>query len=213
MNRNIEKIERVIKNLYHLESKRVDFPMSISLLEKRKKMLNRSFEFTPENIEKLARVNKILTENSQKVLAQALKLYKQLQTQRCDFTQDFEIEGTVSFQYNDEKSLIGFDSNKDEVCGEVMYPHIVEIIDDVSTPWIEKLFYCHFSKNHEVEGNKDDIFWEHSLNNVPSIEGVRFCNAFHHLADYTLYALQDIIRFNDFWNEVQVTYQNFDGNE
>jgi len=207
------KIAQILKKTFRLKPASLYLPIRKAYLQKRKELLDTSFKFTPENIEKLIRVNQILTENSQKVLAQAKKLYDQLQAQTCDFTQDFEIEGTVRVSYNGDSSLIDFDPEKEEICGESKYSHIAEIIDSTMADcYFKNLYYCHYNDNSKPNMCEEkDIFWAFSLDTVPLIEGVSFCSAFHNLADHTLYALQDIVRINDFWNEVKVRYQNFNG--
>lgn len=214
-----ETIEQILKGIHrfnlYFRNNSLYKSARDSYLEKRKELLDKAFEFTPENIEKLLRVNQILTENCQKVLAKAKKMYDQLQSQNDDFIHDFEIFGTVNVSYNGDESLIDFDPEKDESCGKSKYPHIAEIIDSaIRCNSFDNLYECHFNDNATPDiSNEEEIFWEHSIRAIPPIEGVCYCWAFHNLVDHTFYALQDIIRINDFWNEVKVWYQNFDGDK
>ncbi len=209
-----EKIETWLKGLYHLEYKKFKLIVSTAL-SRRRELLNSVFEFSLKNVENLIRVNDILTENSQKVVNQAekiqLELRKQIKNNPDGFLQDFEIKGTVNICYNGNDSLLGFDPKHDEDENSDK-PHIAQILDEMKE---QPLYECHFSikdRSHSFP-----MFctghWNAQLQSRPELKEITFCWAFHNLADHTSYALQDIVRINDFWNEVTVEYQNFEGNE
>ncbi|MDL2304923.1 hypothetical protein LJC72_06245 [Bacteroides sp. OttesenSCG-928-D19] len=207
-----EKIEQLLKAYYRLQFKLFQ-ELAPSYLEKRKSLLNSSFEFTSSNVENLIRVNNILSENSRKVSAQAKKLYLQLYSLQDEFTEDFEIEGTVRVSHNGNDSLIDFNPLHDED-EKSDRPHIMEIIDHVmEKTHPNSLFSCHYSKDNDEFSFPmflaDGEYWDYKFQTRPEFERVRFSWAFHNLVEHSLYALQDIVRINDFWNEVTVTYQNF----
>lgn len=219
-NQTAQNIEQLLKTHYHSWSKQDEDELIRFLLEKRKYMLDKTFEYTPKNIENLLRVNRILSEGSEKVKAQARKLHKAMLALNDGFTQDFEIEGTVRVSYNGNHSLIDFDPDFDED-DEAPFPsppHIMEIIDS-ATParFPQDLFSCHYD-DRDREIDDDDIYcddgWRFTLRrDCPEFQGARCSWAFHNLADHSLYALQDIVRINDFWNEVTVIYQNWGEDE
>lgn len=218
-NKTPENIEQLLKNHYYSWCKQDKNELIRVLLEKRKYLLNKSFEYTPENIENLLRVNRILSEGAEKVLSQAQKLHKTMQTLNDGFTQDFEIDGTVRVSYNGNESLIDFNPNFDKDKAPFPNPpHIMEIIDSATpTRFPQDLFSCHYD-DRDREIDDDDIYcedgWRFTLRrDCPEFQGNRCSWAFHNLADHSLYALQDIVRINDFWNEVTVIYQNFDGDK
>lgn len=138
-NQTPQDIEQLLKTHYRLWC-RNNNKVIRSFLEKRKYLLDKSFEYTPENIENLIRVNRILSDGSEKVLQQAQKLQKKLQNQNDGFTQDFEIEGTVRVSYNGNDSLIDFNPDYDED-EESDRPHIMEIIDSSTYENTPKIFF------------------------------------------------------------------------
>jgi hypothetical protein len=160
----------------------------------------------PDNTAHLCRVNKALCDGSEKVLRKTVelsaKLRKEMEDEHNDFLQDFEIEGTINVSYNGNNSLIDFDpeTEVDELAKNDF--HIAEILD-FSNKFPLWTFY---------EGeNLEPIIVDYSISllAVPELKNIRFCSAFLCLCADTYYALSDIVRINDFWNEVTVCYQNF----
>jgi hypothetical protein len=216
-NQSPEEIESVLKAYYRLDYSIFE-TIAPDFLQKRKSLLDERFEFTPKNVENIIRVNNILTENSLKVLEKAKKLQEELSAKSDDFAEDFEIEGTVQVSYNGNNSLIDFDPEHDESCDSGRH-HIAELIDFASSfdnNSREDLFYCHFFKTGEAHSYplfiEEGEYWDYDFQTQSEFKNIRFCWAFHNLAEHSLYAMQDIVRINDFWNEVTVVYQNFNGN-
>ncbi|NDV47898.1 hypothetical protein D0T49_12660, partial [Paludibacter sp. 221] len=112
-NQTPQNIEQLLKTHYHSWRKQGADELIRLLLKKRKYLLDKTFQYTPENIENLLRVNRILTEGSEKVFLQAQKLHKTMQALNDSFTQDFEIDGTVRVSYNGNDSLIDFNPDFD----------------------------------------------------------------------------------------------------
>ncbi|MDL2323144.1 hypothetical protein LJC52_04065 [Bacteroidales bacterium OttesenSCG-928-A17] len=213
-NQTPQKIEQLLKTHYY-SWRRLNVELIRLLLEERRFLLNKSFEFTPKNIENLLRVNRILSEGSQKVMTKSVEMARELQNREDNFTDYYEISGTVRVLYDGNDSLIDFDPEHDE--DELSdCPHIMEIISSaMSSRYREDLFFCYPSKNGDPYGTPlyADDPWNRNFNSRPEFAGIRFSWAFHNLVDHTLYALQDVVRINDFWNEVTVIHQNLDGKE
>lgn len=220
--RTPQNIEQLLKTHYHSWDNRYTRQIIRLLLEERKCLLNKSFEYTPENIENLLRVNRILSEGSEKAQSQARKRYEEIMSRNDGFTQDFEIEGTVRVSYNGVHSLINPtpEEEKEEGAPYPHTPHIMEIIDSaMSGKFSEDLYACHYNDGYSPEKEDeidldnmylDDDGWRYALGtNCPEFQGVRCSWAFKTLTNDSLYALQDIVRINDFWNEVTVIYQNW----
>jgi len=231
-NRTAQNIEQLLKTHYYLWEKEHKRQIIRVLLEERKRLLDESFEYTPQNIENLLRVNRILSEGSEKVKAQARKLSEEIISRNDGFTQDFEIDGTVRVSYNGAHSLIDStpEEKEEDEAPFPRIPHIMEIIDSaMSGKYSEDLYSCHYNDGHNPEKEDalekaydgffdtmylDDDGWRYALRiNRPEFQGIRCSWAFKDLTLHSLYALQDIVRINDFWNEVTVIYQNWGGKE
>ncbi|WP_163222138.1 hypothetical protein [Bacteroides sp. 214] len=210
-----EKIELLLKHHYHSWDRAGHRDLIYFYLEQRKYLLDKVFEFTPKNIENFLRVNRILSEGSQKVMTKSVEMARELQNREDNFTNYYEISGTVRVLYDGSDSLIDFDPEHDE--DELSdCPHIMEIISSaMSSRYREDLFFCYPSKNGDLYGTPlyADDPWNRNFDSRPEFAGIRFSWAFHNLVDHTLYALQDVVRINDFWNEVTVIHQNLDGKE
>lgn len=169
-----QNIEQLLKTHYYLWKKGNKRQIIRLLLEKRKHLLNKTFEYTPENIENLLRVNRILSEGSEKVKSQARKLYEETLSRNDGFTQDFEIDGIVSVSYNGNHSLIDFNPDFDENDEDPESPpHIMEIIDSaMSGRYPENLYSCHYNDGYSPEKEDeldldnmylDDDGWRYAL--------------------------------------------------
>ncbi|MDH8701584.1 hypothetical protein M2138_000931 [Dysgonomonadaceae bacterium PH5-43] len=219
-NQTPQNIEQLLKIHYHSWKKQGADELIRLLLEKRKYLLDKTFEYTPENIKNLLRVNRILSEGSEKVQLQARKLFKEIISRNDGFTQDFEIDGTVRVSYNGVHSLFYPTLEEEEEEEKATYPNILEIIDSAMFRKFPKdLYACCYNdgytpeKEDELELSNmyvDDDGWRYALGtNRPEFQGVRCSWAFKTLTKDSLYALQDIVRLNDFWNEVTAIYQNW----
>jgi hypothetical protein len=190
-------------------------------LSYRQGLINKDFKFTQEAIKHIERVNRILTESTAKVLQRTGLLYRQmlqLKAQGDDFLDDFEVEGTLSVHFNNEESLLTLD--EDENNGQSDYMAMAEILDDTQSVY-EFLMPFSFSYTEGADWQASDeelgiidrmlkSNWNIELLSEPALSHIEyFCYASHLLFVDSNYSLSDIIRINDFWNEVKVTHQNW----
>lgn len=222
-NLSLPELETMIKEL-HNEIQKSSIRKNDRLewcLTQRKYLINKDFKFTQENVKLIERVNRILTESSAKVLQRTGLLYRQmlqLKAQGDDFLDDFEVEGTVSVHFNTEESLLMLD--EDENNGQSDYIDMSEALDDTKKLF-ELLTSFHFSYDEDADwqasddelGIKDDTLklnWNIEFLGATELSSIEyFCHASHVLFNLSDYSLSDIIRINDFWNQVKVTHQNW----
>jgi hypothetical protein len=225
---SLRDLEARIKELHRDARKRgvsKNDPLKLALFERRQR-IRQTFQYTPEQVRQIERVNRILTDGSAKVLLRAGQLYRQmfqLKSAGDEFLDDFEIEATVSVAYSGADSVLRleFDENR----GESDYEAMAEILDDCPLG-DRNLRSFHFSyrpvadwrASDEALGIVDTMMlagesWGEDCLDVPELRHVNFCYAAHCLFVDSAYSLSDIIRCNDFWNQVQVMHQNWGENQ
>ena len=189
-------------------------------LSVRKHLINSNFVFTPEAINGIERINRILMESTAKVLKRTNLLCKQMTDLKAsgdDFLDSFYIEGTVSVRFNSEESLLL--PILDENNGQSDYVTMSEVLE-TSAGFYENLRTFSFDEGGELFSTEDeqifvgDRMLENNYNieelSEPALSGIEyFCYASHVLFVHTNYSFSDIIRINDVWNEVTVRYQNW----
>lgn len=195
-------------------------------LSERRRRIRQNFQYTPEQVRQIERVNRILTDGSAKVLQRAGQLYRQmlqLKSTGDKFLNDFEVEATVSIGYSGADSVLRLEFDENQ--GESDYQAMAEILDDC--PLGDRhLRSFHFSyqpaadwrASDEALGIVDTMMlegedWREDCLDVPELRHVNFCYAAHCLFVDSAYSLSDLIRCNDFWNQVQVTHQNWGENQ
>ena len=189
-------------------------------LSVRKHLINSNFVFTPEAINGIERINRILMESTVKVLKRTNLLCKQmteLKAREDDFLDSFYIEGTVSVKFNSEKSLLL--PVHDENNGQSDYVAMAEVLEDANHSY-KNLHEFSFDEGGELFSTEgEDVFvgderMENNYNieelSEPALSGIEyFCYASHVLFVHSNYSFSDSIRINDIWNEVTVRHQNF----
>lgn len=221
---SLRELEARIKELHRGASPNVvsrNDPLKLALLERRRR-IRQTFQYTPEQVSQIERVNRILTDGSAKVLQRAGTLYRQmlkLKSAGDEFLDDFEIEATVSIGYCGADSVLQLEFDENQ--GESDYQAMAEILDDCPLE-DRNLRSFHFSyqpaadwrASDEALGIVDTMIltgesWDEDCLDVPELRHVNFCHAAHCLFVDSAYSLSDIIRCNDFWNQVQATHQNW----
>jgi len=186
----------------------------------RKRLINTDFKFTPEAINGIDRINRILMESTAKVLKRTNLLCKQmteLKARGDDFLDSFYIEGTVSVKFNSEESLLL--PIHDENNGQSDYVVMAEVLEDANHSY-KNLREFSFDEGGELFSTEDEEVFvgdERMENNYnieelsePALSGIEyFCYASHVLFVHSNYSFSDSIRINDIWNEVTVRHQNF----
>ena len=141
----------------------------------------------------------------------------QLKAKGDDFLDDFNVEGTVAVGYNGEESILTFD--KDENNGQSDYQVMADLLDFTNNAFeFLRTFWISDGCNL-IPGETEDKFiiddtlefnWNIELLSAPELSYIEyFCYASHILFVDSDYSLSDIIRMNDFRNEVKVTHQNW----
>lgn len=225
--KNIEKLslpelEDLIKELYKefQKSKAPNYERLVTCLRHRKYLINGNFKFTPQAVRHIERVNRILTESTVKVLQRSALLYRQMvklkEQGEDDFLDEFNVDGTVAIEFNDEESVLIL--NEDENNGQsdyvamadvLEYTQLVEALASVSFYYSDKMCSQPFDEEFEkAEMLKTN--WNHKLLSAPELSGIEyFCEASYFLFVELNYSISDIIRINDFCNEVKVTHRNW----
>jgi hypothetical protein len=225
---SFRELETRIKELHRETRKRgvsKNDPLRLALFERRRR-IRQNFQYTPAQVGQIERVNRILTDGSAKVLQRAGQLYRQmlqLKSAGDEFLDDFEIEATVSIGYSGADSVLRLDFDENQ--GESDYQAMAEILDDCQSG-DRQLRSFHFSyqpaadwrASDEALGIVDPMMlagedWREECLDVPELRHINFCYAAHCLFVDSAYSLSDIIRCNDFWNQVRVTHQNWGENQ
>ena len=219
---SLPELEVMIKELYQKfqKSKAYSDDRLNACLLQRKRLINRYFIFTPEAVKHIERVNSILTKSTAKVLKRTEYLYRkmvQLKAKGDDFLDDFNVEGTVAVGYIGEESILTFD--KDENNGQSDYQVMADVLDFTNDAFEYLRRFSISDGSNLFSGEPEDKFiidemmelnWNDELLSAPELSFIEyFCYASHILFVDSDYSLSDIIRINDFRNEVKVTHQNW----
>ena len=181
------------------------------LLDQRKTLLNWMFKETPQEIARMDRLNTRLFNLTKRLRVKMADVCESLASrQRDDFDDDYEVEGTLRFSYNEEDSIRSYEgadvygsdyrlmiATNNYLTGED-YQHFLE-------------FNCRYNWTREGilnSGNLDDgQSWSHHTSGV--FEGMCICYTTACFCRYLGYPIQDVLQLNDFWAEVHVRYQQF----
>lgn len=220
---SLPELETMIKGLYleFQKSKAYRDDRLQACLMQRKWLINRNFKFTPEAVKHIERVNRILTEGSAMVLKRCGLLLRQMlkiKQEGDDFLDDFEIEGSMSFPFGDEESVLVL--IEDENSGQSDYVAMADVLDYIS-PDFGILSGFHFSYSEGTDWQmsdeelriKDDRLefnWNIELLDAPELKLIEyFCYWAHILFVDMNYSISDVIRLKNFRFEVKVTHQNW----
>lgn len=176
-----------------------------SLLRERRDLLNKMFQPTEDNLtlfrkvnDELYRLTMALNERVKKFVAK-----KNILLDSSDFDDDYELEGTLKFVFNDESSICHLPD--DDYYGSnfaVMIKTLYEVYVDYGIESIVTI--------NEHHGPLDDgVSWyEYPFNRFPEFKDFIICYAVHDLTDHKLYSIPDLLRLNDFWSEVEFKVQS-----
>lgn len=204
------EVESEIKGFYKCHDDFVDLkPLSekdketlATLFCKRRYILNCLFEETPENLIRLQKVSNHLKFLSAKMFdrVKAMKGKINLICDDPDFDDDYEIEGTISFHYNEEDSVLSFPD--DDIYGSdfrFMMQALVQYNSD----------YSHFESFIKIRPGNDNLDEKLNWNIVPlKFPDLEICYAAHCICDHYDYSIPDLIRMNDFWTEIKFIEQS-----
>lgn len=175
------------------------------LLLERRDILNEMFQPTEANLAQFSKVNDelywltmALNERVRKFIAK-----KELLLDSPDFDDDYELEGTLKFVFNDEASICHLPDA--DYYGSNFAVMIKTLYEAYSHSGIESIVTI-----NEHHGPLDDgVSWyEYPFNRFQEFERFIICYAVHDLTDHKLYSIPDLLRLNDFWSEVIIKAQS-----
>jgi hypothetical protein len=217
-------LEKKILELYDgyfessLEDKNYLYCMK-ECLSIRKNIININFEFTPEAVKNIERVNNMLINSTEKVLAKAGILYEQMKALKLatdEFLDYFIIDATMTVNRIKEDSILSFDVDEND--GESNYIAMSEVLDATRDEF-EYLRRFYFSEyNYRFGNDNDDDFkkdeslnqnWNINLLDAPELKHIPYiCYATNFLFEKTNYSISDIIRINSVSSEIKVIWMN-----
>lgn len=169
------------------------------LLLERRDILNVMFKPTEENAARLRKVNDELYRLTMALNERVIELIgkKELLLDSPDFDDDYELEGTLKYVYNNEASICHLPD--DDYYGSNFAVMIKTLYEVYSHSGIESIVTI-----NEHHGPLDDgVSWyEYPFNRFPEFKDLIICYAVHDLTDHKLYSIPDLLRLNDFWSEV-----------
>ena len=175
------------------------------LLLERRDILNEMFRPTEANLAQFCKVNEELYRLTMALDERVKKLIskKELLFDSLDFDDDYELEGTLKFVFNDESSICHLPD--DDYYGSNFAVMIKTLFEVYSHSGIESIVTL-----NEHRGPLDDgVSWdEYPFNRFPEFKDSITCYAVHDLTDHKLYSIPDLLRLNDFWSEVEFKVQS-----
>lgn len=175
------------------------------LLWVRGDILNKMFQPTEANLARFCKVNEELYRLTMALDERVKKLIskKELLFDFLDFDDDYELEGTLKFVFNDESSICHLPD--DDYYGSNFAVMIKTLFEVYSHSGIESIVTL-----NEHRGPLDDgVSWdEYPFNRFPQFKDSITCYAVHDLTDHKLYSIPDLLRLNDFWSEVEFKVQS-----
>lgn len=189
------------------------------LLAARCYLLNQMFRATPAKVERLEKVNAMFCGLIRKLYAKTASVYRRLISNRdSDFDDDFEIEGTLSFNYNIRDAVLRLEDDRYYRSNFEMMLCVTEGVlyeDGRSLFEISKSYSSEDTPamsdkelGLEVQPDYDTATpdgWPHR----PALEPVRICPVLHDICTQRDIPIPDLLRMSDFWCEITVKHQHF----
>ena len=181
------------------------------LLDQRRTLLNWMFLETPQEVARMDVVNTRLFDLTKRLRVKMADVCESLVTrERDNFDDDYKVEGTLRFSYNEEDSILSFEGA--DVYGS---DYRLMIATNNYLTGKEYLHYleldCRYNDPRASileSGNCDDgQSWSHETPGV--FDGICICHTMALFCRDFGYPIQDVLQLNDFWNEVHVRYQQF----
>ena len=186
LNRLTEEEEAELKNLFYI----------------RQYILNYLFIANEQNLSRLQNISNHLKYLSEKLFSRVKDIANKINLicDDPDFTDDYEIEGTLKFNYNDESSVLKLDD--DHYYGS----DFSFMLQAISLYYDEKHRYNSIIEITPKRENNDDRHnWNISSLKFPNLN---ICYAAYCIVEHYDYSIPDLIRMNDFWAEVKFTEQS-----
>ena len=188
------------------------------LLAVRCYLLNQMFRATPAAVERFEKVNAMLHNLTEQLYAKTASVYRGLISNRdLDFDDDFEIEGTLSFNYNYRDSVLQLEDDRYYksnfelmlwVLDAVIYEEGWSLFE-VSKSYSPNDTPAMSDKELGLGNTHNGTIWTDGWPHHPALEHIRICPALHDICTQRDISIPDLLRMNDFWCEVTVKHQHF----
>lgn len=181
------------------------------LLDQRRTLLNWVFLETPQEKVRMSILNTRLFDLTKRLRMKMADVCEGLATHvRDDFDDDYEVEGTLRFCYNDEDSILPYEGV--DVYGSNFRLMIAANNYLTGEEYLHYLeLSCRYNENRtsilESSNCDDGQSWSHETPGV--FDGICICHTTALFCRDFGYPIQDVLQLNDFWNEVHVRYQHF----
>ena len=204
----IEQLEDFVLLDYWNKSKIIDDKLQ-EYLSIRQYRINKAFEWTPEDMEKLLCLNQRFIDCWEKLFSEAQGVFNALQkriNEKDDFLHDFEMEAKI-------ESLIMV-SNETGEWSEIEDCIEEVLIDSLRLPEVACAVNCTSFNSRCVPNNILYLDKEQNWNHEYWYFKGKFDNHFisqaiHDLYDHTFLSLPDILKINSLWVELQIQQQHF----
>ena len=175
------------------------------LLRERRDILNEMFQPTEPNLAQFRKINDELYQLTMALNERVRKFIakKEMLLDSPDFDDDYELEGTLNFVFNDETSIAHLAN--DDFYGSNFLVMLKTLYEVYSHTGIESIVTI-----NEHHGPLDDgeSWFEGPFTRFAEFKDFIICYAVHNLTDHKLYSLPDLLRLNDFWSEVNFKAQS-----
>ena len=214
----VQKIESEIRSVVGAEPGWIDMDALDKhkneldlLMEDRKILLDWMFCETPEEVERMRIVNQRLFDLTNRLRVKMADVAEYLLSrERDDFDDDYEVEGTLRFNFNDEDSVLPYS-------GDEVYSSDFKLMINVRD-WLkvdnrhqQLELLCKYNESRESILTSDNIddgqSWSHDM--AGCFDDIVICHSTMLFNRDFGYPVVDFLHLNDFWSEVHVRYQNF----
>ena len=175
------------------------------LLSERCGILNEMFQTTENNLAQFGKVNAELYRLTMALNERVKKFIgkKNILLDSPDFDDDYELEGSLQFVFNDETSICRLPD--DGYYGSKFAVMIKTLYEVYSHSGIKSIVTI--TEHHDPID--DGISWyEYPFNRFHEFKAFIICYAVHDLTDHKAYSIPDLLRLNDFWSEVDFKAQS-----
>ena len=214
----VQKIESEIRSVVGAEPGWIDMDALDKhkneldlLLGERKVLLDWMLKETLEEVERMRTVNQRLFDLTNRLRVKMVDVAEYLLSrERDDFDDDYEVEGTLRFNFNDEDSVLPYS-------GDEVYSSDFKLMINVRD-WLkvdnrsrQLELHCRYDEPREsilASINLDDgQTWVHNM--AGCFDDIVICHSTMLFNREFGFPVVDLLHQNDFWSEVHIRYQNF----
>lgn len=180
------------------------------LLLERKRLLDRMFEGTKEECERMAMQNQYIQDKVLKLRIKMADICQELKGKpQDDYVDDYEVTGTLTFDFGDLEDInLLPEAERYGSNFPLMMSTIYMLNDDRET--IE--FNCNYKDDRETiihDELEDGHSWAHDIPVSCDFDGICISHTMVDMCRYMLYSVIDVLQMKTVWTEVVVQYQNF----